>query len=355
MILRRQKKTTQSTAPMRQPKQKKKKTILLFCFLLPIMLITLAGAVYFAKLYATAQNAVDSSYHTLDRKKEIEVNPLTETTSILIMGIDDNDSRELGSARTDSLIYLTIDPTKHKVNMISIPRDTYTDIVYQDTVYNKDKINAAYVKGEEQATIESVEHLLNVPIHYYVTFNFDAFLEIIDALGGIEVDVPITFSEQNAAGILDQIHLEKGLQTLNGEQALALARTRKIDNDVKRGERQQLLIQAIVDKALSVGSISKYSNAITAVGKNMRTDLRFDDMLGIAQTGLDGKYEFESYVFDWTDFMLGDASMVELYPDSVDFISHRLRVALGLDIADERDTSDYEFQTNGLSNYYGDY
>ncbi|WP_034551237.1 LCP family protein [Carnobacterium funditum] len=332
---------------------RKKKSKLVFWLLLPLMLLILAAAVYSAKLYATAQKAVDSSYHTLQRENDIKVNPLDETTSILLMGIDDTESRNLGSARTDSLIYMTIDPNKHVVNMVSIPRDTYTDIIYQEQTYEKDKINAAYSKGEEQATIESVENLLDVPIHYYMTFNFDAFLEIIDALDGIEVDVPITFSEQNAEGTLDKIHLEKGLQTLNGEEALALARTRKIDNDVKRGERQQLLIQAITDKALKVGSITKYSDAITSVGKNMRTDIRFNDMLGIAQTGLDGKYKFENYVFDWTDFTSNGASMVELYPDSLDFISHRLRVSLGLDSVDNRDELDYTFQTNGLSNYSG--
>lgn len=352
MILKKQNYTTR--LGNHRPKQKKKKTVLVLCLLLPVMVLILAGAVYFTKLYVTAQQAVDTSYHTLERENAIAVDPLTETTSILLMGIDDTESRNLGSARTDSLIYLTIDPNKHEVNMVSIPRDSYTDIMYNGVALNKDKINAAYSQGEEQATVESVENLLDVPIHYYVTFNFDAFLEIIDALGGIEVDVPITFSEQNAAGTLDQIHLEKGLQTLNGEQALALARTRKIDDDVKRGERQQLLIQAIVDKALSVGSITKYSDAINAVGNNMRTDLRFNDMLGIAQTGLDSGYTFNSYVFDWTDFTLNGASMVELYSDSVDFISHRLRVSLGLDVADERDTEDYTFQTNGIATYYGD-
>ncbi|MGY0400594.1 LCP family protein [Carnobacterium jeotgali] len=332
-------------------KRKKRKNIIILSILIPIMIILLGGAVYAAKLYATAQKTIDDSYHELDRTKEIEVDPIKETTSILIMGIDDTEDRKLGSSRTDSLIYLTIDPNNHEVNMVSIPRDTYTPIMYQGENEGEDKINSAYSEGEEQATIETVEELLDVPIHYYVTFNFDAFLKIIDALGGVEMDVPITFSEQNSDGKMNQITLEKGYQTLNGEEALALARTRKIDNDVMRGERQQLLIQAIVEKALSVGSITKYTDVIEAVGSNMRTDLTFNEMLGIAQTGLEGSYKFNSYTFEWTDFMLNGASMVELYPDSVDFISHRFRVALGLDSLDERDDEDYEFETNGLTNY----
>lgn len=102
---------------------------------------------------------------------------------------------------------------------------------------------------------------------------------------------------------------------------------------------------------MNVGSINKYSDVIKAAGKNMRTNLKFNEMLSIAQTGLDGRYTFNSYVFDWTDFELEDASMVELYQDSVDFISHRFRVSLGLDEPNEQDAADYQFVTNGYSQY----
>ncbi|MFI3914434.1 LCP family protein [Carnobacterium maltaromaticum] len=335
---------------------KKNRNKIILMILIPIMIIILAGVTYGAKLYAEAKKTVDDSYYELDRDKastskgnEIKVNPIEDTISVLVMGIDDDSARQLGSARTDALIYLTINPKEHKINMVSIPRDSYTTIVSKK--YNgKDKINSAYTYGEEQATIETVENLLNVPINYYVTFNFDSFLEIVNALDGIEVDVPVSFTDTNTLGT-GEVHLEKGKQLLNGEEALALARTRHIDNDIKRGERQQLILQAIVDKAMNVGSINKYSDVIKAAGKNMRTNLKFNEMLSIAQTGLDGRYTFNSYVFDWTDFELEDASMVELYQDSVDFISHRFRVSLGLDEPNEQDAADYQFVTNGYSQY----
>lgn len=345
----------QKRTGFRHTSRKKKKNIIILSVMIPLMIVVLVIVTYIAKLYVEAQQVVDTSYHEVQRDNVIDVDPLEEATSILIMGIDDTESRDLGSARADSLIYLTIDPNEHEVNMVSIPRDTYTEIFADNTTVGNDKINSAYAIGEEQATIQSVENLLNVPVHYYVTFNFDAFLEIIDALGGIEMDVPITFSEQNSEGVSDQIHLEEGYQTLNGEEALALARTRKIDNDVKRGERQQQLLQAIANKALSVGTVTKYSDVLEAVGSNMRTDLRFNEILGIAQTGLNNGYTFNSYVFEWTDFTLSGASMVELYPDSVDFISHRFRVALGLDEADERDAEDYLFETDGVTEYAWQY
>ena len=334
-------------------KNNRNKIILMI--LIPIMILILAGVTYGAKLYAEAKKTVDDSYYALDRDKvaskntDVKVNPIEDTISVLIMGIDDDSVRQIGSARTDALIYLTINPKEHKINMVSIPRDSYTPII-SSKYSGKDKINAAYTYGEEQATIETVENLLNVPINYYVTFNFESFLEIVNALGGVNVDVPVSFTDINTLGD-GEVHLEKGEQLLNGEQALALARTRHIDNDVKRGERQQLIIQAIVDKAMNIGSITKYSDVIKAAGKNMRTNLKFNEMLSIAQTGLDGKYTFNSYLFDWTDFELGDASMVELYEDSVDFISHRFRVSLGLEEPNEQDVEGYQFVTNGYSQY----
>lgn len=336
----------------RNGKRKKTKSQkIILTILIPIMAILLVIAIFAAKLFAEAQSAVEDSYFSIERESEINVDPIEDTISVLIMGVDDTESRDLGSARTDALIYLTIDPKDHEINMVSIPRDTYTEIMDDGEFSRRNKINSAYAVGEEKAVIETVENLLDVPVHYYATFNFDSFLEIIDALGGIEMDVPVTISEQNSDGQMGKIHLEEGYQTLNGEQALALARTRKIDNDVKRGERQQLIIQAIVKKALSIGSIPKLSNAIEAVGSNMRTDLRFSEMLNIAQSGLEGSYSFESHIFEWTDFTSNGASMVELYPDSVEYISHKLRVELGLDAADERDEEGYEFTSNRIAEY----
>lgn len=336
----------------RNGKRKKTKSQkIILTILIPIMAILLVIAIFAAKLFAEAQSAVEDSYFSIERESEINVDPIEDTISVLIMGVDDTESRDLGSARTDALIYLTIDPKDHEINMVSIPRDTYTEIMDDGEFSRRNRINTAYAVGEEKAVIETVENLLDVPVHYYATFNFDSFLEIIDALGGIEMDVPVTISEQNSDGQMGKIHLEEGYQTLNGEQALALARTRKIDNDVKRGERQQLIIQAIVKKALSIGSIPKLSNAIEAVGSNMRTDLRFSEMLNIAQSGLEGSYSFESHIFEWTDFTSNGASMVELYPDSVEYISHKLRVELGLDAADERDEEGYEFTSNRIAEY----
>lgn len=108
--------------------------------------------------------------------------------------------------------------------------------------------------------------------------NFNAFIDVVNALDGIDVEVPYTFSEQNSKDQARAITLKEGLQTLDGEEALALARTRKMDSDIKRGERQQEIFKAVLSKAISVQSVGKYSNVIEAVGKNMTTDLSFNQM-----------------------------------------------------------------------------
>lgn len=333
---------------------KKRNYTPLFLLLAVLVLGTIA---YGAKIYVDAKTAVDDSFKELKQTKntitkdgkEVTVKPIDGVISLLVIGLDDDSLRQLGSARTDALLYLTIDTKNHDINMISIPRDTYTDI-FSNEYNGKDKINAAYTYGQEEASIDAVENLLNVPINHYVSFNFQSFLGIVDALGGIDVDVPISFTDTNTEGN-GEVTLAEGRQHLDGEQALALARTRHIDNDIKRGERQQLVIKAIVDQATSLGSINKYSEIIQTVGKNMQTNLTFDEMISLAQSGIKKKYTFNSYLFDWQSFDLDGASMVELFPDSVDYVSHRFRVSLGLDKADERDTANYQFETNGLGVY----
>ena len=129
------------------------------------------------------------------------------------------------------MLVATFNRKANSINLLSIPRDSY---VYIPEVGYKDKINHAHAFGGPVSTIETVEELLEIPIDYYVKINFDAFIEIIDALGGIDMYVPITFTEQDSMTGAGAISLNEGYQHLNGEETLALARTRKIDNDLER-------------------------------------------------------------------------------------------------------------------------
>lgn len=349
-------KNNNSRSNVRRSSKKKKQKIAL-AILIPLFTIILFAMAYFARLLATTENAIEASYQEVERSTPVaEVDPITEPVSFLILGVDNDqeDSRSLGSTRADSIIYATVNPITRKMNMVSIPRDTYVPIMQDNQIVKYDRINSAYALGQESTMIETVESWLDVPIHYYATFNFDAFLEIIDALGGIEMDVPITFSEQDSSGKSGMIHLEEGLQTLNGEEALALARTRKIDNDVERGHRQQLVIEAIMKKALNIGSIPKYTDIVETVGANMRTNMRISDMTALAKTGLNSDFAIQSHVFEWSSFTERGMDLVKIDPTSFANIQLELQNSLDPNFSDDSaytdENNDEETTSNNSSN-----
>ncbi|TVP90649.1 LCP family protein [Alkalibacterium sp.] len=327
----------------KQRHKKKRRQRLILTILIPMFTIILVAAVYAAHLFATVENEIEGSFVEIERPEPAEeVNPIDQPVSFLFLGIDNDDDRQLQSTRADSIIYATLNPHTHEMNMISIPRDTYVPIMRNGNVVRWDRINAAYAIGEESVMVQTIEEWLDVPVHYYATFNFTAFLEVIDALDGIEMDVPVTIQEMDSNDNMGAIVLEEGYQSLNGEEALALARTRKIDDDVARGHRQQLIIEAIIDKALNFQSITKYTSIAETVGSNMRTNMRTSDMRAIAQTGLNQSFAVESHVFEWTSFMERDMDLVRIQPDSFSQIQYAIQDSLN---RTERDTSQNAAET----------
>ncbi|PKJ52854.1 LCP family protein [Bacillus sp. SN10] len=284
-----------------KPKKSKKKIKIIISAILFVLLI---GGGYTWFLVNKASSAVRNAAHDLARgdKSDLRdkaVKPITNNVSVLVMGVDESDVRgkEYGEAiRTDALLLATFNKDSKTVKLLSIPRDTYTYIPIEK---KKDKITHAHAfgsakngkNGGPQASIDAVEKLMNVPVDYFVKFNFKSFIKIVDDLGGIEVDVPVEFTEQDSNDNAEAIHLEKGVQKLNGEEALALARTRHIDSDAMRGQRQQLVIEAILKKLTSVGSVTKVGNIIDDINGQFVTNLTFDDMLSFYKYGSDSEIE----------------------------------------------------------------
>jgi LCP family protein required for cell wall assembly len=256
--------------------KKRRKRILLW-FLMPILLLIIGATAYGGFLYNKAESVMNKSYQPIEREtKQANTNVELKNTSILFIGVDDSEKRKSsGNSRSDALMLATFNKEEKSIKLLSIPRDSYVHIPEKD-IYTK--INHAHAYGGVKLTLETVEELLDVPVDYYVKMNFNAFIDVIDALDGVKVDVPFTFSEQDSEDHAKAITLEKGLQELNGEEALAFARTRKIDNDIQRGLRQQQIFKAIIAKGSSVKSITNYTDVMEAVGKNMSTDLTFDQM-----------------------------------------------------------------------------
>ncbi|MDR7240889.1 LCP family protein [Neobacillus drentensis] len=254
--------------------KKRRKRILLWV-LMPILLLIIGATAYGGFLYNKAESVMNKSYKPIDRDSK-KTNVKLENTSILFIGVDDSEKRKAsGSSRSDALMLATFNKKDKSIKLLSIPRDSYVHIP-EKNIYTK--ITHAHAYGGVKLTLETVEELLDVPVDYYVKMNFNAFIDVINALDGVKVDVPFTFSEQDSKDHAKAITLQKGVQELDGEQALAFARTRKIDSDIQRGMRQQQIVKAIIAKGSSIKSITNYTNVMEAVGKNMSTDLTFDQM-----------------------------------------------------------------------------
>ncbi|PEE43791.1 LCP family protein [Bacillus pseudomycoides] len=282
-------------------KKGKKKTKIIISVLLLFLII---GGSYTWFLVNKASSAVFNAAHDLARgdKSDLRdkaVKPISNNVSVLIMGVDESDVRgkEYGAAiRTDAMLLATFNKDSKTVKLLSIPRDTYTYIPIEKKM---DKITHAHAYGSAkngkaggpQASIDAVEKLLHVPVDYFVKFNFKSFIKIVNDLDGIEVDVPVEFTEQDSNDNAGAIHLKKGVQKLNGEEALALARTRHIDSDAMRGQRQQLVIEAILKKLTNVGSVTKVGNIIDDIKGQFVTNLTFDDMLSFYKYGSDSSIE----------------------------------------------------------------
>lgn len=300
-------KTTQSRTVRRNKKRRFRKRALIILIPMLVVLFSLLG--YGTYLYTKAESVISDSYKDDGRDKsdlrEEQVDPSEDNVSILIVGVDESEERaNQGQSRSDTLILATLNKEDKSVKMVSIPRDSY---VYVPEVDYKTKINHAHAYGGVKASIETVENLMDIPVDYYVKMNFNAFIEVVNAVNGITVNVPYELYEQNSKDQKNAVHLLPGEHQLNGEEALALARTRKFDNDIERGKRQQEIIKAVVKKAVSVNSILKIGNVIDAVGENMTTNMSFDEMKSFVSYGTSGDgIDFETMSLAGRDYQPGD-------------------------------------------------
>lgn len=303
---------------LKKMKKKKRRRRILFWLFVPCLLFLISSAGYALFLMHKAESMINKSYEEIGNGNVKSLDPKKDNFSVLFIGIDDSKSRNFKSdTRSDALILATFNAKDKSVKMVSIPRDSYVYIPCEDKY---DKITHAHAYGGTKCTVESIENLFDIHIDYYVKMNFYAFMDVVDALGGIEVEVPYDIKEKDSEDHHNAIVLKKGLQKLNGEEALALARTRKKDNDIERGKRQQQILKAILEKASEASSITKYDDVIEAVGDNMKTNFTFDQMKSLVHYVIgDKKLTIESLYLKGTDhnngiyyYMLDEDSVQEI-------------------------------------------
>ncbi|MCT4783815.1 LCP family protein, partial [Exiguobacterium himgiriensis] len=300
------------------------------------IVLALGGAVfgYFVfKANETAENTNDA----LDRgdkseRRDDSIDLTKDHFSVLLAGVDGGASLEEG--RTDSLMVATFNKESRQVTLVSIPRDSYVDIVTTDGEF-KDKINHAYSYGGIDTTIATVENLFDIPIDYYATINFDGIEDLVDAVGGVEVDVLIPISGR-ATG---NVELEPGVQTLNGKEALAYARMRKDDpeGDVGRAKRQQQVLEAIINEATTINSFTKLNRIMNAVGNNIRTNMSLSEASQL-QPYTKSLRSFNQETLKGGDLTIGGVYYYEL--DEADLVEKQalLQTELGLPVTADLDT-----------------
>lgn len=302
------------------------KKIIFFSILVLLLFVGSAFAYISIKINNVAAGA-QQELERGDRSglRDNDINPVKDSISILFLGLDSRYGELNG--RTDAMVLATFNPEDNSIKMLSIPRDSRVELVGRGTI---DKINHAHAFGGLDMTIATVENLLNIPVDYFVSLNFDAFMDIVDELGGITVNSPMTFTEKDKEtyGI---ITIYEGEQTLNGQEALAYARMRKSDprGDFGRGERQQEVIESIIKEAATLSSITRFGPVMDAIGSNLKTNLNFNKIISMHSYASELN-NIESLSLEGDNYMENSIYFFKLREESVQEISNIFRSHLNI-------------------------
>lgn len=215
-----------------------------------------------------------------------------EPLTFLFLGVDsEGDGLNANAAfNGDTLMLMSFNPKTLDAILLSIPRDTYVPIACNHNNYAKINSSAAYGTS---CVISTINNLLGINIDYYVKINFKGVVDLVEAVGGVEVNVeaPSYMADKYGGKVCEQnsdrkfgdklVCMNPGMQTLNGEQALAYARCRHmyIGSDLDRVKHQQQVVEALANKAMHFSSIKEFQNILNAVSKNVATNMDTDTIL----------------------------------------------------------------------------
>ena len=301
-------------------KNKRKKWTIFF-IVLAATLITVSGAYIRARL-AKVENAIHQEVETVNlREKEITDN---DSFSVLLLGIDNGAyGRGTEVGRSDTMLVVTVNEKLGKTTIVSIPRDSYTEIVGYGT---NDKINHAYAFGQEKMSINSVQNMLNIPIDYYVTVDMGGLMGLVDAVGGLDITPVLTFTYEGES-------FTEGVDRhVDGEAALRYARMRYDDpeGDMGRQKRQQYVIQKLVEKLLNITSVTRYEEILKTLENSVRTNFTLDKLLSIKNNYPKALKNFESDKISGSGTMIGGVYYFVVPEEERLRISNVLRESLDL-------------------------
>ena len=234
--------------------------------------------------------------------------------SVYVTGVDTYDAIS-SVARSDVNMVITVNPVTHKILLTSIPRDYYVPIAGSTSDLN-DKLTHAGLEGVD-VSIKTIENLLDMDINYYIKFNFTSLIQIVDALGGIDVDSPFAFTADYEEDTHIYYEFQKGMNHLNGKQALAYVRERYglREGDVARARHQQQVVEAVVNKLTTTTILTKYRELLGSMEGNFTTNFDFDSITGFVKMQLNDmpSWSVETQVLTGADASRKTASMPDLY------------------------------------------
>ena len=324
------------------------------------------------------ENISVETYVVYEHSKEMEnqdldlatAKKLNEPFSVLLMGVDSKTEGLNANAafNGDTLMLITFNPHTLTATVFSIPRDTYVPIACNNNKYAKINSSAAYGTS---CVIDTVENLTDIEVDYYAKINFKGVVALVEALGGIDVEVTKEFCEQNSDRSFakeDLICLKEGYQHLNGEETLAYARHRKtlLRSDIDRTKNQQLIVEAMAQKALTISSFEDFENILNAVSSNISTNMSekqilssYDILKSMLSNSLKGKdfIKIEKTYLEYYSLPVYTSNMytsaIGHYEGSLDALKKAMKVNLELEEPEVIKTFKYSYNEDYESKLIG--
>ena len=300
----------------RMGKRKKKRRWIKWAVLAVVFLLIAALAGYIISIFK------DYDYHPLDTsdlgisqdENLVSDDGSSDIVNIALFGVDQRNNQE--QVRSDSVMILSVDKKHNKIKIISLMRDTYVEI----EGYGKTKLTHAYYYGGPQLAVKTINQNFGTNITEFATVNFQQMAAIIDAVGGVEIDISEAerknangsiFEQSKVAG-LPEYYIEKaGLQTLNGTQAVAYARIRYVGNaDFDRTERQRKVMRQLFEKALDMNPL-QYPEFARKLLPGVKTSLDFNDIMGLSGILLRGDITMEEMRIPRNEHLIGSGSITD--------------------------------------------
>lgn len=306
-------------------------------------------------LYEYSEERKNQDVITLDKSKDKK---LTEPFTVLVMGVDSakNGLKANQAFNGDTLMLITFNPNTLTATMFSLPRDLYVPIACNHNKYAKINSSAAYGSS---CVIKTVQQLTDINIDYYVKMNFQGVVDLVNALGGVTVDIEepdFSYDKAHIGQVCEQnskrqfgsnlICIKPGVQKLDGEQALAYARCRHLYaiGDIARNQHQQQVIEAIAHELKNINSITEFEGLLETVSNNIETNMTPEQMMSFYSVGKDMlinssgnslsiKKTYLSYynLPVWQRRAERYTSALGYYPESLEAIKRLMKVNLELE------------------------